>query len=63
MENPAAVGYPKTTFSLFQDVHIMIFVGFGFLMCFIKSHNWGSIGYNYLVAFNMTTRAPIPSKS
>jgi len=28
----------------------MIFVGFGFLMCFLKSHNWGSIGYNYLVA-------------
>lgn len=28
----------------------MIFIGFGFLMCFLKSHNWGSIGYNYLVA-------------
>lgn len=28
----------------------MIFVGFGFLMCFLKSHNWGSIGYNYLLA-------------
>jgi len=28
----------------------MIFIGFGFLMCFIKSHNWGSIGYNYLLA-------------
>lgn len=28
----------------------MIFVGFGFLMCFLKSHNWSSIGYNYLLA-------------
>lgn len=28
----------------------MIFVGFGFLMCFLKSYNWGSIGYNYLLA-------------
>ena len=28
----------------------MIFLGFGFLMCFLKSHNWSSIGYNYLLA-------------
>ena len=28
----------------------MIFVGFGFLMCFLKSYNCGSIGYNYLLA-------------
>lgn len=28
----------------------MVFIGFGFLMCFLKSHNWSSIGYNYLVA-------------
>ncbi len=34
----------------FQDIHIMIFIGFGFLMCFLKSHNWSSIGYNYLIA-------------
>ena len=50
VENPNAVNLLKTTYPSFQDVHIMIFVGFGFLMCFIKSHNWGSIGYNYLVA-------------
>lgn len=28
----------------------MIFLGFGFLMVFLKSHNWSSIGYNYLIA-------------
>jgi len=28
----------------------MIFIGFGFLMVFLKSHNWSSIGYNYLIA-------------
>ena len=28
----------------------MVFIGFGFLMCFLKSHNWSSIGYNYLIA-------------
>lgn len=35
---------------MFQDIHVMIFIGFGFLMVFLKSHSWGSIGFNYLVA-------------
>lgn len=35
---------------LFTDLHVMVFVGFGFLWCFLKSHNWSSIGYNYLIA-------------
>lgn len=28
----------------------MVFVGFGFLMVFLKCHSWCSIGFNYLVA-------------
>lgn len=28
----------------------MIFVGFGFLMCFIKTHCWSSIGFNFIIA-------------
>ena len=28
----------------------MIFVGFGFLMVFLKTHSWTSVGYNYLIA-------------
>ena len=28
----------------------MIFVGFGFLMVFLKNHSWCSIGFNYLIA-------------
>lgn len=34
----------------FQDVHIMIFLGFGFLMVFLKSHSLSAIGFNYLIA-------------
>ena len=34
----------------FQDIHIMIFIGFGFLMVFLKSHSWTSVSYNLLVA-------------
>ena len=50
MQDPFAVSEIKDHYASFQDVHIMIFIGFGFLMCFLKSHNWGSIGYNYLLA-------------
>jgi hypothetical protein len=28
----------------------MIFIGFGFLMVFLKTHCWASIGFNYLIA-------------
>jgi ammonium transporter Rh len=38
------------TYALFQDVHIMIFVGFGFLMTFISSYGFSGVGYNFLLA-------------
>lgn len=28
----------------------MIFIGFGFLMVFLKNNSWTSIGFNYLIA-------------
>ncbi|NXU81433.1 RHAG protein, partial [Oreotrochilus melanogaster] len=34
----------------FQDVHVMIFVGFGFLMTFLKKYGFSSIGLNMLIA-------------
>lgn len=37
-------------YPVFQDVHVMIFVGFGFLMVFLKTHSWTSVGFNYLIA-------------
>ena len=35
---------------MFQDVHVMIFIGFGFLMTFLKRYGYGSIGFNMLIA-------------
>lgn len=35
---------------MFQDVHVMIFIGFGFLMVFLKTHSWTSVGFNMLIA-------------
>ena len=40
----------KTYYPLFQDVHVMIFVGFGYLMVFLKTHSWTSVGFNFLIA-------------
>ncbi|XP_078386122.1 ammonium transporter Rh type C-like 2 [Cetorhinus maximus] len=45
LENDFYFRYP-----IFQDVHVMIFVGFGFLMTFLKRYGFGSVGFNFLVA-------------
>jgi ammonium transporter Rh len=37
-------------YPMFQDVHVMIFVGFGFLMAFLKYHSWTSVMFNFFVA-------------
>lgn len=36
------------SFAWFQDVHVMIIVGFGFLMTFLKRYSWSSLGFNFL---------------
>jgi ammonium transporter Rh len=33
-----------------MDVHTMMFIGFGFLMTFLKKYGYGSIGYNFIIA-------------
>lgn len=38
------------SFAMWVDVHTMIFIGFGFLMVFLKAHSWSSVGFNYLIA-------------
>uniref|UniRef100_A0A8C8ASM8 Ammonium transporter Rh type A n=1 Tax=Otus sunia TaxID=257818 RepID=A0A8C8ASM8_9STRI len=41
---------PGTLYPFFQDVHVMIFVGFGFLMTFLKKYGFSSVGINMLIA-------------
>ncbi|XP_020820603.1 ammonium transporter Rh type C [Phascolarctos cinereus] len=45
IENDFYYRYPS-----FQDVHVMIFVGFGFLMTFLQRYGFGSVGFNFLLA-------------
>ena len=35
---------------MFQDIHVMVFIGFGFFLIFLKNHSWTSVGYTYLAA-------------
>ncbi|PNF40087.1 Ammonium transporter Rh type B, partial [Cryptotermes secundus] len=35
---------------VFQDVHVMVFIGFGFLMTFLKRYGFSAIGFNLLIA-------------
>lgn len=37
-------------YPFFQDVHVMIFIGFGFLMTFLKKYSHSALGYNFYLA-------------
>ncbi|KAK2856111.1 hypothetical protein Q5P01_004846 [Channa striata] len=41
---------PMDLYPMFQDVHVMIFIGFGFLMTFLKRYSFSSVGINLLLA-------------
>ncbi|XP_061563434.1 ammonium transporter Rh type A [Cololabis saira] len=41
---------PMELYPMFQDVHVMIFIGFGFLMTFLKKYGFSSVGLNLLLA-------------
>mmetsp|Transcript_11965 Transcript_11965/g.36124 ORF Transcript_11965/g.36124 Transcript_11965/m.36124 type:complete len:205 (+) Transcript_11965:4845-5459(+) len=39
-----------STYGTFTDVHVMIFIGFGFLMTFLGKYAFGAIGFNFVLA-------------
>jgi hypothetical protein len=48
---------------MFIHVSIMIFVGFGFLMTFLKRYGYSAIGYNFMLscfAFLWNILVPFP---
>jgi ammonium transporter Rh len=38
-----------TYYPFFQDIHVMVFVGFGFLMTYLRSHSWMSMSINFVL--------------
>ncbi|XP_012616361.1 ammonium transporter Rh type A [Microcebus murinus] len=47
---PTDTGRFLELYPLFQDVHVMVFVGIGFLMTFLKKYSFSSVGINLLIA-------------
>jgi ammonium transporter Rh len=43
-------GEHSSVYPYYQDVHVMIFIGFGFLMTFLKKYGFSSVGYNFLIS-------------
>jgi len=48
--NYEAAEETRQYYPMWMDIHVMIFVGFGFIMVFLKTNGWASIGFNYCVA-------------
>jgi hypothetical protein len=48
--NISCVNLTSLIFSVFQDVHVMIFIGFGFLMTFLKKYGLSAVSLNMLCA-------------
>ena len=49
-EDDAAQTYLMHLYPIWMDIHVMIFLGFGFLMCFLKAHNFTTLAQNFLAA-------------
>ena len=39
-----------SVYKMFTDVHVMMFIGFGFLMTFLRKYGHSSVGFNFLVS-------------
>lgn len=49
-ENEEVVLMLANYLPMFMDVHLMIIIGFGFLMVFLKTQCWTSIAFSHLIA-------------
>lgn len=36
-------------YPMFQDVNVMMLIGFGFLMTYIKNHSWSALIYTFFI--------------
>ena len=45
----ASPSHLEEVYPLFQDVHVMVFIGFGFLMTFLRKYGYSAIGMTFLL--------------
>lgn len=43
-------GVNSTSYTMFMDVHVMVFIGFGFLMTFMRRYSFSAVGFNMILA-------------
>lgn len=36
-------------YPMFQDVNVMMLIGFGYLMTFVKRHSWSALSYTFFI--------------
>lgn len=39
----------RASYPFLQDLNVVLFLGFGFAMSFLRAHSWTSIGLNFLI--------------
>jgi len=49
-DNAYENGIVEFYYPFFQDVHVMMFIGFGFLMTFLRRYSFSSVSFNFLIA-------------
>ncbi|CAF0958987.1 unnamed protein product [Adineta ricciae] len=47
-ENPPR-GLVEFYYSMFTDIHVMMFIGFGYLMTFLRRYSFSSVGFNFIL--------------
>ncbi|VDM25924.1 unnamed protein product [Toxocara canis] len=47
---PSSTNFVNTNYPMFQDVHVMIFIGFGFLMVFLRRYGFSAVSMNLLLS-------------
>jgi len=36
-------------YPMYQDINVMMLIGFGFLMTFVKNHSWSALSYTFFI--------------
>ena len=42
--------YVQNFYPCFQDIHVMVYIGFGFLMTFVKTMSFTALSFNWIIS-------------